>query len=306
MTFLQFLRVCAASIAMTLASHPAWALEGGSIDSNADPTFASVGSLTLASGGTFSGVLIDARHVLTAQHVVGAGSAPSDWTFNVNLDSLAAADRVFSVTRVVAAPGFTGFGGGAIPRNDLTVLELDRDVPAVIPIYGLSTQALQLGQAITLVGYGGTGADVKKQGTNVVEFVDPTAAPDVFAYDFDTDSANQATVVGGDSGSPVFVQAGGTWKLAGISTFSWTNPEVPGNVARGGGGMIVSAYLPWIEQATAVPEPSTNALLATGMLMLVACVGTRRMRRCAVQRPTLPGKLFAVVQNALTEARGAR
>ena len=62
-----------------VSSHCAVALEGGTMDSNESPTFAGVGGLSLASGGTFSGVLIGSRYVLTAQHVVGSGSDPSQW-----------------------------------------------------------------------------------------------------------------------------------------------------------------------------------------------------------------------------------
>lgn len=304
-------RILGAALLCALPAVPALALEGGTVDANSDTTFASVGSLVRSSGGTFSGVLIDSRHVLTAQHVVGAGSSPSQWTFNVNFDGLPAAERAFAVTRIVPAPDFVGFVNGEVARNDLTVLELDRDVPASIPIYALSGAPLQPAQEITLVGYGGTGATVKRRGTNVVEFLDPApgpgSTPDVFAYDYDTDSANQATVVGGDSGSPVFVQDGGIWKLAAISTFSWTNPEVPvTGPARGGGGMILSAYAPWIQQATAVPEPTTGALFAAGMLLLVACIHRLRMRRFAARGCETPPEIFRPAQNRMTGTPPAR
>ena len=308
---MKLVHLLGAALLCTLPAAPALALEGGTVDANADPTFASVGSLVRAGGGTFSGVLIDSRHVLTAQHVVGAGAAPAQWTFNLNFDDLPAGERVFAVTRIVPAPGFVGFVNGEVARNDLTVLELDRDVPATVPIHGLSDSPLQSGQQITLVGYGGTGAAVKRSGTNVVEFLDPASgpgqSPDVFAYDFDTDTADQASVVGGDSGSPVFVRDGAVWKLAGISTFSWANPEIPvEGPARGGGGMIVSAYAPWIEQATVVPEPATGALFAAGMLMLVACVRALKLRRfpSAARQPAR--EIFRRAQNRMTERPRAR
>lgn len=283
----------ASVLAFALIGMPAFALEGGSVDPNGDPTFAGVGSLSNASGGTFSGILIGPRHVLTAQHVVGGGSNPSQWTFNVNLDTLAPADRTFSVARVHAAPGFTGFSGGVVPRNDLTVLELTRDVPSTVPVFALSTAAPGLGDEITLVGYGGTGANTKRRGTNVVEHLDAPAAgaaPDVFAYDYDDDSAGQATVVGGDSGSGMFVNDNGVWKLAGINTFAWENPGIPGTGSlRGGGGMIVSAYAPWIESVTVVPEPAAWALLAPGMLLLLGWVRYAGRRRDDSRRGAAAG-----------------
>lgn len=291
----SFARLLGAALLCALSAGPALALEGGALDANSDATFASVGSLVRSSGATFSGVLIDSRHVLTAQHVVGAGSSPSQWTFNVNFDGLPAAERAFAVARIIPAPDFVGFVNGEVARNDLTVLELDRAVPASIPIYAVSAAPLQPAQEITLVGYGGTGAAVKRRGTNVVEFLDPApgpgSTPNVFAYDYDTDSANQATVVGGDSGSPVFVQDGGVWKLAAISTFAWTNPQVPGTgPVRGGGGMILSAYALWIEQATAVPEPATGALFAGGMLVLILCIRRLRMLQFSAHMQSPLGK----------------
>jgi V8-like Glu-specific endopeptidase len=271
------------ALVWTLSCHCALALEGGAVDSNSSPTFAGVGSLSLASGGTFSGVLIGSRHVLTAQHVVGSGSDPSQWTFNVNLDALPAADRAFSVANVYAAAGFTGFGSGAVPRNDLTILELTRDVPGIVPVFELSTAPLALGKEITLVGYGGTGAETKRRGTNVVDYLDAPSAgatPDVFAYDYDTGVQGEATVVGGDSGSGMFVNDNGVWKLAGINTFAWENPSRPGiGAIRGGGGMIVSAYAPWIQSVTTVPEPAAWALLCPGMVLVFWLVHRAAPRR---------------------------
>lgn len=261
------------ALVWALSCHSAMALQGGVTDPNDSPTFAGVGSLSLASGGTFSGVLIGSRYVLTAQHVVGSGSDPRQWTFNVNLESLDPSERAFSVAKVYAAPGFTGFGGGAVPRNDLTILELTRDVPGNVPVFELSTKPLARLQEITLVGYGGTpSATMKNRGTNIVEYLDPAppANSDVFAYDYDALVPGEATVVGGDSGSGMFVNHNGVWKLAGINTFSWENPNpsLPGTTVRGGGGMIVSAYAPWIQSVTAVPEPSTWALFCPGMVLL--------------------------------------
>jgi len=277
------LPLVAGGLACALSLSHALALEGGSIDSNADPTFAGVGSLTLATGGTFSGVLIGSRHVLTAQHVVGATSLPSQWTFNVHLASLASADRSYTVTNIFRAPGFTGFDGNEPPRNDLAILELSRGVAAAVAPFALSLAPLGIGDEITLVGYGGTGAAIKRRGTNLIEFLDPepgpAATPDVFAYDLDTDTPDQATVIGGDSGSGAFIRSNAVWKLAGINTFSWTDPDVPGTGAvRGGGGLIVSAYTPWI-LATMVPEPRAWTFFASGLLLLgLRLAGASRAR----------------------------
>lgn len=267
-------RFAVAALAWALPVLPAFALQGGAVDSNAEATFAGVGSLTVSGsgGGTFSAVLIAPQYVLTAGHVAGPGSDPSRYTFKVNLDSLPVGERDFTVTAITPAPGFNGFVSGQLTRNDLSVLRLSRPVPAAVPYYEMLTDSLALGRQITLVGYGGTGATTKRQGTNIVEFLDPSApgaTADVFAYDFDDDTPSQATVVGGDSGSGTFVNDHGTWKLAGINTFSWENPAVPGTgTVRGGGGMILSAYAPWIQSVTVVPEPAVWAMLVPGVLLL--------------------------------------
>jgi V8-like Glu-specific endopeptidase len=265
-------RIGVAAMVCALPALPALALQGGVVDSNASATFAGVGSLTVAGAGTFSGVLIAPQYVLTAGHVAGPGADPSLFTFNVNLDALPAGERSFAVTDITPAPGFGGFLTGQITRNDLSILRLDRPVPDAVPRYALLTDALALGQEITLVGYGGTGAATKRQGTNIVDVLDatPGAVPDVFAYDFDNDTSNQATVIGGDSGSGMFVNDAGVWKLAGINTFSWENPGVPGTgTVRGGGGMIVSFHAAWIDSVVAVPEPAAWAMLAPGILLVL-------------------------------------
>lgn len=280
-------RACLAGALCAVPVASAWALQGGAVDSNADATFAGIGSLTVAGNGTFSGVLVAPQYVLTAAHVAGPGADPSDYTFNVNLDSLPAGDRTFAVTAITVAPGFTGFHPGEITRNDLALLRLDRPVPASVPTYAPLSVGLVLDQQVTLVGYGGTGAPtVKNRGTNLVEFLDPApsagSVPDVFAYDFDSDTAAQATVVGGDSGSAALVNLGGVWKLAGINTFSWENPAVPGTGAvRGGGGMIVSAYADWIQSAqnpAPVPEVRSWGLILLGLVALFAGRHFTRLR----------------------------
>jgi len=78
----------------------------------------------------------------------------------------------------------------------------------------------------------------------------------------------------------MFVNDNGVWKLAGISTFAWENPSRPGSGGvRGGGGMIVSAYSPWIQSVTAVPEPATWAFLCPGMVLVLWLVRHAAPRR---------------------------
>jgi len=260
------------------AAPPAAALEGGSVDSNASPTFAGVASLVRSGAGVYSAVLISPTIALTAAHVV-AGVPAGQVTLQFNLDSLAPGERSAAVSEIAIAPGFTGFqNNGEITFNDLAVLRLATPAPAEVPHYSLFRAPLALGTGVTLVGYGGTGASVKRQGTNTVDalFAPSAGAPAAaFVYDYDAGVGTEATVIGRDSGSPAFVAVGDEWQIAGINTFAWQGVTQPGvGSVRGGGGMVVSAYAAWIDQAALVPEPGTWALMAAGLVL----VGLQRRR----------------------------
>jgi hypothetical protein len=92
----------------------------------------------------------------------------------------------------------------------------------------------------------------------------------VFVFDFDgpgadnsmggegLDNAVESTFASGDSGGPSFLCeggagdqcAGGRWLLAGINTFvskAAGGAAKPSTFGTLGGGMVVSAYVDWIE-----------------------------------------------------------
>ncbi|MHB1085027.1 MAG: trypsin-like serine protease [Thiobacillus sp.] len=277
----------AIAIMAALSSTSALALVGGSIDPNsADSPWAGVGSITIGSG-VYSGVLLDSTHVLTAAHVVGGqvGTA-SNVSFSLNAGALS---QTLTASSIGVYGGFIPgeVGAGPIWHDDLAVITLST------PISGVTGYALYdgllLNQTITMVGFGGTGATVKKVGQNVVdgvlydEDIGPNATEEVFVFDFDGADPNvnayggetlgagvEAGYTGGDSGSPVFVSVGGVWKIAGIGIFT-------GSTTEGlpiGGGTIVSSYIPWIQdQMTApVPEPSAWAMMLVGMGLVGAAV----------------------------------
>ena len=175
----------------------------------------------VVDGSAYSGVVIGARHVLTASHVA-AGHAPSTVQVVVNL---AAAGQTIAVTNVATYPG------AAFPYDDLTVLRLAQAVPAGTAIYPIVDNPYPTGTQITLVGYGASGngntgpsvpgsASVKRIGKNVLDqYTDRLDASGrtspFFLYDFDGPSgagqlggptlgnATETCVAGGDSGSGV-------------------------------------------------------------------------------------------------------
>jgi secreted trypsin-like serine protease len=269
---------------------PAWAaaisahaVVGGTLDPNTNLTFAGVASLTSANGGTFSAVLIDRQYALTAAHVV-AGSSAATWT--VNLNAGGASTSEIGVRAITVAPGYAGFVPDAdgLVRNDLAILRLAEPVPAGVPLYSIAP--LSASASLTFVGYGSSGPfgaalaapdrGAKYVGTNVADLLPSAPISDVFAFDVDAGSSD-ATLASGDSGSPSFVNVNGEWRLAGINTFVFTAAIPDGTRLSGGGGMVLSAYEPWIAAVTAVPEPSRYAMFLAG-LGLAGFIARRRAR----------------------------
>jgi secreted trypsin-like serine protease len=257
-----------------------------------------VGAVTV-NGGIYSGALIGSQHVLTAAHVVG-GAAAGNVAFVVNSES---GSQVYSVQSIMVFPGYNGTATGSdgVWHDDLAVIRLATPVAGNVPAYDLYTGPLN-GQTIQLAGYGGSGdgvngvtggasSSVRRIGQNKVDELlvddDDSVADEVFLFDFDgPDAASnvfgpdipanftlgssvEVQFAGGDSGSPVFVNDNGEWKLAGIAAFNGSVTGLPGsNVLFGaiGGGTVVAPYVPWIESAMVpVPEPDVWLSLLAGL-----------------------------------------
>lgn len=253
------------------------------VDPNrAESPWAGVGSLSVLHAetgelqGTYTAAAIDLRHVLTAAHVVH-GRAPAQIRFNLNhggdlTHRIAAAE-------VHVHPDYTGFRPDprtGIVHDDLAVVRLSEPLPFGVPLYRIYPNPLPLGSVLTLVGYGGAGdgvrgvtvpgsASVKRIGRNVfdrgVRDNGGSGAIEVYLFDFDGPDAasnrmggstlgndREATLAGGDSGSPAFVPAArGAWWIVGVNTF--VAPQASGRDRFGAlaGGMLLHAYRGWIE-----------------------------------------------------------
>lgn len=268
---------------------------GEGVDSNTIVSiWGGVGSVLTGSSGAYSGALIAPNYVITAAHVVaGTVGNPSYVKFQIN----AGDTTQISASEIFVHPGYTGKPGpDRLMHHDIAIVRLSSNAPAGVPYYSLYTAEVMAGTIFKLVGYGlgGDGltgatvpnsASVKRTGQNRVDLLLPRLAPGVSGHDayvFDFDGPNsatnvygpavpatatlgadvEATVGGGDSGSPAFVMDDGEWKLAGVNTFTG---GVPGLGAAGffgsiGGGMLISAYAPWIESVlTAAPKPPAPA-----------------------------------------------
>jgi V8-like Glu-specific endopeptidase len=281
---------------------PAHALVGGVVDTNlASSPWAGVGAVKV-NGGTYSGALIGNQYVLTAAHVVG-GAAPGQVQFVLNAGGTPS--QTLLAESIYVFPGYLGTtpGTDGVWHDDLALVKLTEPVAAGVPVYDLYGGTL-LGKTVSLVGYGAGGDGVsgatiasddnlKRAAQNRIDitFVDDDGGSqhEIFLFDFDgpdsttnvfgannnpqnltLGAAVEAQYAGGDSGSPMFVNDNGIWKLAGISTF---NGRVTGqsgsNVTFGaiGGGTIVAPYAIWIQGiiSAPVPEPETWLLLLTGL-----------------------------------------
>jgi secreted trypsin-like serine protease len=288
---LPWIRQVFAAIAMVLAAMPAAAIVGGNVDPNGPQSpWKGVGSV-LVGNGSFSGVLIAPGYVLTAQHLVAAMDV-SQLSFQLNLG--ATDPTVLKVAEVFLAAGFPGFGGGSsqIPANDLAILRLAELAPAGAATYAIGA-APRVGEELRLVGYGTDASGQadpsrKREGSNLVDRYLPSidAAGKVttagaYWFDYDTDRTAlpmEATLGGGDSGGPAFVQRNGVWQLVGINTFA---AQSSAGLPLGGGGLALESHRAWIDSIIQpVPEPGIHAMFLAGLVVMgVGALQRRRMRR---------------------------
>lgn len=247
-----------------------------------DSPWAGVGSLTVLQPGTqspqgiYTAVAIGPTHVLTAAHVVHRRS-PGEVRFNVNYGG----DLTHQIpaSEIHVHPDYTGFHpdpGSGVVHDDLAIVRLVSPLPFGVPAYRIHPNPLPARTVLTLVGYGAGGdglqgvtvggsASVRRVGRNVLDSVvrdnGGSGAFEVYLFDFDgPDAATnrmggptlgntvEATLAGGDSGSPAFVAGPGrSWWLVGISTFVGPQGTAKEKFGGIGGGVLVYSYLRWIE-----------------------------------------------------------
>lgn len=262
--------------------------------------FQSVGFVNNTVTGAFgSGTLIGSNWVLTAWHVVEASGGPaSNWRFGVNGTEYTASN-VF--LRTAAGQSFSSVVNAG---HDLALIQLNTNVAGVAPSQ-LFNSEVTLGELGAMVGYGlsgpGTGTTgsrsidgQRRAATNRVELfatltgsgisgsgtptrtvlTDFDAPPGFGSNPFGTSTpeALEGNVDSGDSGGGLFFNVGGSWRLAGVTSFKGGD----GGYGSIGGWNLVQPEIAWINSITAIPEPTTMAVLALG-----AVAALRRKRKSA-------------------------
>jgi hypothetical protein len=207
---------------------------------NGDETddFPSVGIVGDRFGGFCSGTLIAERWVLTAAHcAVGLSHSAGRFTLG---------DDTFATSRVIVHPDYNPSEFGTNRANDIALFQLNQTVPDVTPS-PIFRDVPQVGDILTLVGYGagGTGNSghdgsfgTLRVGTTPIDRVTRT----LIRWRFDNNS--ESNTAPGDSGGPAFLEIGGAFHVAGITSGGSRSDAAIGDRSF---DTRVDAYQTWID-----------------------------------------------------------
>ena len=195
-----------------------------------------------------SGTLIAPQYVLTAAHCA-EGVANTAGQFTIG-------GRTYFTEQVFVHPGYTG-EVGSDTSDDIAIYKLSEPVVGIAPI-PIFRGTPQVGQILTLVGFGGGGTGttgsngdfgIKRVGTTPIDEVSRT----LISWNFDNNS--ESNTAPGDSGGPAFLTVNGVLYVAGVTS--------GGDSATAGIGdhsfdTRVDAYAGWIDSIV-----GTSSTLAT-------------------------------------------
>jgi len=225
------------------------------VDANTTSSpYAGVGSVFMETspgqGYIGSAAPFTSTHIITAGHNVDLNNdgvvdvAPGSFRFILNFGGNIT-HQIFAKT-IHLNPQYTGFANPAV-NDDMAIIELSSPLPAGVPIYPLYTTPFSQSspQTLTMVGYGqsgygtsssysvGAAFDVKRQGRNVAD-----------RHETDDEGSSRVEVF-------EFVTVGGQLQIFGVNTYGFGNIvsgqiRNPPRFGSGSGGIVVSAYMDWI------------------------------------------------------------
>jgi hypothetical protein len=174
--------------------------------------------------GSFLGTMISPYHFLTSKH----GSTATTFVY----------DSVFSGQETINYNVDTtvneGLGYWDIPGTDIRMFQVTSEFSQYAPLY---TRTNEVGKPMVIIGRGGArGSEVQlapdglkgwatqgsdgtaRWGRNTIDSVQLSLVGELLVSDFDAVTGqDEAHISSGDSGGAVFINDGGTWKLAGIN-----------------------------------------------------------------------------------------
>ena len=278
-------------------------------------SYADSGWQYLGTFGLFVGTAIAPNYFITASHIGTQGS-----TFTQTSTFTGVPD----VSYMIDGTAFGNVGYYDLPGTDLRLYRTLESFANWAPLYEGTGE---LGQTVVVTGDGGPkaneiwlGADLKgwtasvgngttRWGTNAISGIIPDSLSpvgDLLMADFNAlPSTDEVMLTSGDSGGAIFINDGGTWKLAGINygvdgSFntsptnagafsaalfdkggywegedpSWQfNPDLPVDTPSAFYASRISTSAAAINSITGVPEPGS------ALLVLTICLGVMRRRR---------------------------
>ena len=198
------------------------------VNGSPDPGHPAVGLLKASSGygtGICTATLIGTKTVLTAAHCVQGKSAA---TFTVG-------GKIYQAVKISVHPSYSY---SVINAYDLAVVILGQPVSGVTP-HALSKSTPQVGETITIVGFGITKTGWSNSGTKRVTTNTISSVKSQY-FRFSGASGGKGNVCSGDSGGPSFRVEGGVEVLMGVHSTASQPCGYAGNDMR------VDAFHDWI------------------------------------------------------------